>query len=1145
MAASCAYSKSMFLQRLQFWEDTPRRRRRRGPLSPVSSGSGSLSVGASEPLKTPEVVRHVVSRLTPPASPPTYQSAQPSSPPTRSYPSPRPSSPSHTFKPIQPAAPDTTHSAPSTLDNRSRFSRDSESRGSDGRRLSGSLGDRSETEEGNVRKVPPKLAPLRKPEIPDVLRPKDTTGLASPGVVSTPPSSRPSSVVLDKPPLAPEGQRPPTLRSSLRKPNETGTCFMAARREKRDDIKPENIFRELQRPKKGDRLSKSDMNLKVDTGRSGDSLAQGGSDYEASGTPTSPIVSMPGTEEVMSSRLEALTTRARETMERADCLANDSPPPLPESSPPEDSADNMVHECEEYLTVNPSIKETGSVIRPRDISSSDPRTEKTQPLTSMKGVISDTGQKNWLGGSEGRSKESKRVAMEKEIMKRDPSQAAGQDKVTAASAVPSGPPDNGTFISDNVSPPPEEVIHGLSHSGFGDEDLCSPDSTQIRSPDHRSSSGSGSSSKRSSRRCSLEGDTPQIGSPDPQSILKHRSSREDVGVERPTTPEPHSILKRKTSSRTSSIDTIEGEPRPILKKKSSVEELDHFEPRPILKKKSSTDDELDDRPRSILKGGRSREDLDHADGVLSPNPILKRSPRCDSEGEGELRPILKRRDTTDGVRLRLHVSDGEDVDGEAPNVRVRSDSAPEAVIRLRGRSPPASTATPSHGILKKRGAQSPGRFDQMDSELGAILRSRRSGGSEEDTDNEGLNRPVSPSLVALTRREESTQRSGERPLSVAERVAGMEAARQEPPPPLCSPTPTSSPGARPKVMPVFLDRPPTPTDKIRETRRNSAYSLIPDPSPTDGVEAINEALIHPAEAYNNNLSTASPSYDPTTPDAPSLVSQKAAFFAQLEREQKSPPEVSPLNASRSARLAGRRDRGTRHATQPVTDDEVSQAARLADGGVDLALLEPDTAQLRRETSVHRKPSLSVEASTTSTTTTNDKSSTYEKSSGVVAFSEDVSSSVDTNSSVGRNGSVGDNSVRGSVGARVAQWTKMLEQERTPPPPLDGALSVRRRTRSARFKTQPVTLEEVAHAHALNSSQPATDSAITSTQTTPHHQEIASGFRAAREAVMRNAAEVLQGLTLTPTSSPRRRPTSRNASLNDPEDEYASDPVRGE
>ena len=61
-----------------------------------------------------------------------------------------------------------------------------------------------------------------------------------------------------------------------------------------------------------------------------------------------------------------------------------------------------------------------------------------------------------------------------------------------------------------------------------------------------------------------------------------------------------------------------------------------------------------------------------------------------------------------------------------------------------------------------------------------------------------------------------------------------------------------------------------------------------------------------------------------------------------------------------------------------------------------------------------------------------------------------------------------NGTSNSVGARVALWTKKLEEERSPVPPLDGAQSVRRRTRAARFKTQPVTMEEVAHAHALNS-----------------------------------------------------------------------------
>nr|XP_045623515.1 uncharacterized protein LOC123773700 isoform X4 [Procambarus clarkii] len=984
-------------------EETPRRRRRRGPPSPVSA---SLSGAGAEPLKTPEVVCHVVSRLGPPSSPPTHPPAQPSPPPTRRHPSPQPTLPAHTFQPIQPALPqDTTHSAPSTLDSRSRFAPDGETR-----RVSSALGERSETEEGFVRKVPPKLAPLRKPEIPDVLRPKDTTGLASPGVVNTPPNSRPSSVVLEKPPLAPEGQRPAAVRSSLRKPSDTGTCFMAARREKRDETKPENIFRELQqRPRKGDRLSKSDMNLKIESSYSGkqsDSLSPGGSDLDASGAISSPTMPTNGdtvNSELMSSRLEALTARARETIERVDRLANDSPPPLPETSPPEDSADNVVHECEEYLTVNASRKESTVGVRPRETSAADSRGDRLQAPAVMKGVVSDTGQKNWVGGSEGRGKESKRVAMEKEMNrdnKRDSSQVAVQEKVTAASAVPSGPPDHGALINDNIKPPPEEVVHGLQHEGYDDEDLGSPDSSQIRSPDHRSN-------KRSSRRCSLDGDTSRTNSPDPHSILKRRSSREDVANDRPTTPEPHSILKRKTSSRASSIDTIEGEPRPILKKKSSIEELDHFEPRPILKKKSSTDDELDDRPRSILKGGRSREDLDRVDCVT----ILKRSPRCDSEGEGELRPILKRRETTDGVRLRLHVSDGEDVESEAPSVRMRSDSAPEAVIRIRGRSPPAPSATPSHGILKKRGAQSPGRFDQMDSELGAILRSRRSQGPEDnDKENDMTNRPVSPSLVALIRREDSASRSGERPLSVAERVAGMEAGRQEPPPVQHSPTPSRSPGARPKVTPSFFERPQTPTDRERENRRNSAFGLVADPSPVDSIEAINEAFLDRpvVEAYNSAMSSGCD----TTPDTPSSVSQRAAFFAQLEREQTS-SDGTPVVSSRSTRFSSRRDRGTRfekianffemHATQPVTDDEVSQAARLADA------------------------------------------------------SDSASASHDSDSAPPRRGSP-------------------------------------------------------------------------------------SGFRAARDAVLRNAGEVMQGLT--PGSSPRRRPTSRKTSLNEPDEEYSSDPVRG-
>ncbi|ROT79783.1 hypothetical protein C7M84_001492 [Penaeus vannamei] len=325
---------------------------------------------------------------------------------------------------------------------------------------------------------------------------------------------------------------------------------------------------------------------------------------------------------------------------------------------------------------------------------------------------------------------------------------------------------------------------------------------------------------------------------------------------------------------------------------------------------------------------------------------------------------------------------------------------------MRGRSPPAPTATPAHGILKKRGAHSPARFDQMDSELGAILRSRRSlgpGDAEAESPNSTPMRPVSPSLVALTKREDATvARSGERPLSVAERVAGMEAARQEPvrPPAPRSPTPTRSPGARPKVTSAFLNNIRTPETE-RESRRNGAYSLVAEPASTgESAEAINEAFLDRpvVEAFNSAMTSSLDS----TPDTPSSVSQRAAFFAQLEREQKKPGDTSS-GSTRSTRFGSRRERGTRHATQPVTEDEVSQAARMADA------------------------------------------------------SDSASASHDSDC-------------------------------------------------------------------------------------TPARRESPSGFRAAREAVLRNAGEVLQGLT--PGSSPRRRAGSRKTSFNEPEEDNSSDGVRG-
>ena len=105
--------------------------------------------------------------------------------------------------------------------------------------------------------------------------------------------------------------------------------------------------------------------------------------------------------------------------------------------------------------------------------------------------------------------------------------------------------------------------------------------------------------RRKSSRDDLE--PSRVGTPEPHSILKRPPSRdESLELSRSLSPEPHSILKKKAAF---NLDS-ESDPRPILKKPSFGDEGN--DPRPILKKKSSTDDERDfaDKPRPILKINR-------------------------------------------------------------------------------------------------------------------------------------------------------------------------------------------------------------------------------------------------------------------------------------------------------------------------------------------------------------------------------------------------------------------------------------------------------------------------------------------------------------------------------------------------------------
>lgn len=179
-------------------------------------------------------------------------------------------------------------------------------------------------------------------------------------------------------------------------------------------------------------------------------------------------------------------------------------------------------------------------------------------------------------------------------------------------------------------------------------------------------------------------------SPEPQSILKRKSSRDEEGEEHRSSgsPEPQGILKRKSTSSQSSLDNnsshvslmpylssatgsldsgeySDPEVKPILKKKSSFEDTITAEsynsdgPRPILKKKTSCDSdlELDDRPmKPILKTFRksSNEDTLGINVETSPSRCLTIRNSDSSLNESELRPsILKQPERSRSPRSRL------------------------------------------------------------------------------------------------------------------------------------------------------------------------------------------------------------------------------------------------------------------------------------------------------------------------------------------------------------------------------------------------------------------------------------------------------------------------------------------------------------
>lgn len=195
------------------------------------------------------------------------------------------------------------------------------------------------------------------------------------------------------------------------------------------------------------------------------------------------------------------------------------------------------------------------------------------------------------------------------------------------------------------------------------------------------------------RRSSLDEMVRRAQSPDlhPTSILKHNVTRDsEREFNNINSPEPQGILKRKSWSNISETNTglhvnianfvpkltVGGTPlveisevRPILKKNHSREdsicESVSLEPRPILKKKSSLEcEETDEKPKkTILKSSQERNnsfnDYGTSANLLSPKklsmlrncltqslPVSSRDHFIDNRIDNVARPILKQNYST-------------------------------------------------------------------------------------------------------------------------------------------------------------------------------------------------------------------------------------------------------------------------------------------------------------------------------------------------------------------------------------------------------------------------------------------------------------------------------------------------------------------
>ncbi|XP_033608263.1 uncharacterized protein LOC111866670 isoform X5 [Cryptotermes secundus] len=648
-------------------------------------------------------------------------------------------------------------------------------------------------------------------------------------------------------------------------------------------------------------------------------------------------------------------------------------------------------------------------------------------------------------------------------------------------------------------------------------------------------------------------------SPEPQGILKRKSATSSNSSSSSTSPHV-SIAASVIMNVAAGMDPIpdmlqlDGSTehvRPILKKKSSSEDNTTADsssteaPKPILKKKTSIEvDDLEERPmKPILKSSRKslQEEQTGREASSMDSPVRCLILRSRSAGGSDsasgsdcevVRPILKQpgsdrssRERSVSPRHRLSFSD----DSEQHVVRVeKRDSVGSGIGSSESRNgSPSREGVIHRRRLKQSSVPKTNPPSSIDNELSAILSKRRSFEVPAEVDSESLHQRRSPVVMEIIHGQP-------RPVSVAERVLTMENFLSQE---IGSARQTGAVPKKPGSQRASRDRERFHTQPITLHELNASARLESvrafqnglrnkKPSPDNGDEQTQSAVDVCVDVAADN-STSEPHTSPDVDrdrhpiwvvrdrdecgDCVSITSLPPSPKANQNSPRKS---LSP-DLIMSKEAASRRAEQDARETGRVEDSDGLLELRKSNSVVArvsmFAQLEEDMKKAAKEAKATKLPkgtsnryAARREHVSQSFTRFATQPVTVDEVQEAVrsAISRDVSTTV-TERKQKPDGDDEEEPSQLSLADRVRLFNQKIRDDAKAPVVKEPAPTRKRLTQTARFKTQPVTTEEVETAARRISP-------LAASLAKPPDPEVLGGIsvRAAQEKMYEHASAIL-------------------------------------